>query len=198
MGTLKKSVVKKKAEDGYKARQGNYPKEETKSSAGEGPSKDYKERQGQASETKSAPNKFPEAKAPEKKQSFGEAFKAGRSSGAKTFTWNGKSYTTETKEDKAWGKAAENIKAKTSAIDKKTTEQRSLTTSVKASPAKSSENAIKAALGQPPKKGLGFTPAKINQNTTFKKPVTKTPVNTSSKARTGLPAMKCGGKTKKK
>lgn len=33
--------------------------------------------------------------------SFGEAFKAARKQGLKTFTWRGKEYTTETKEDKA-------------------------------------------------------------------------------------------------
>lgn len=33
--------------------------------------------------------------------SFGEAFKAARKQGLETFTWRGKKYTTETKEDKA-------------------------------------------------------------------------------------------------
>lgn len=33
--------------------------------------------------------------------SFGEAFKAARKQGLKTFTWRGKEYSTETKEDKA-------------------------------------------------------------------------------------------------
>jgi hypothetical protein len=33
--------------------------------------------------------------------SFGEAFRAARKQGLKTFTWRGKEYTTDTKEDKA-------------------------------------------------------------------------------------------------
>lgn len=36
-----------------------------------------------------------------KKESFGDAFKAARKSGKGTFTYNGKSYTTETAEEKA-------------------------------------------------------------------------------------------------
>lgn len=44
--------------------------------------------------------------------SFGEAFRAARKQGLKTFTWRGKEYTTETKEDKAKPKAE--AEAKTS------------------------------------------------------------------------------------
>lgn len=36
-----------------------------------------------------------------KKQSFGEAFKAARKAGGKTFEWNGKKYTTETADEKS-------------------------------------------------------------------------------------------------
>lgn len=44
-----------------------------------------------------AARKVEPAKAPEKKQSFGEAFKAHRAAGDKTFTWGGKSFTTAVK-----------------------------------------------------------------------------------------------------
>lgn len=40
-------------------------------------------------------------KVEDKKPSFKEAFAANRKAGKKTFTWNGKSYTTETKEEKS-------------------------------------------------------------------------------------------------
>jgi hypothetical protein len=51
-------------------------------------------------------------KAAPKTQSFGAAFKAARSGGAKTFEWNGKKYTTETAEEK---KAKSSAKPSTSA-----------------------------------------------------------------------------------
>jgi hypothetical protein len=41
-----------------------------------------------------------------KKTRFGDAFKAARKSGLKTFEWNGKKYTTETAEEKAAKKPA--------------------------------------------------------------------------------------------
>ena len=113
MATFKKSKLKR-AQDGisadYKERQGNYPKE---SQAGKGPSSDYKERQGQKAETKSPPNKFPEAKAPETKktETFSQAFAAARKAGDKTFKWNGKSYTTQTKEEAAKPAAKSKVEA---------------------------------------------------------------------------------------
>lgn len=116
MAKIKKSSLKR-AEDGvstdYKERQGNYPKETPKSQAGVGPSSNYAERQGQKSDTKTPLNKFPEAKVPETKQTFGQAFKSARSSGAKTFTFNGKSYTTQVKEEAAKPKP---VVAKTAAV----------------------------------------------------------------------------------
>jgi hypothetical protein len=42
-----------------------------------------------------------------KKQTFGEAFKAARKAGKDKFTYNGKSYTTETADEKAKAKAAD-------------------------------------------------------------------------------------------
>jgi len=119
MATFKKSKLKR-AQDGisadYKERQGNYPKE---SQEGKGPSSDYRERQGQKTEGKTPPNKFPEAKVPETKkaETFGEAFKAARAAGKSIFTWNGKSYTTKTKEEaaKATSKAAPKAEAKPAA-----------------------------------------------------------------------------------
>jgi hypothetical protein len=41
-----------------------------------------------------------------KKQRFGDAFKAARKGGLKTFEWNGKKYTTETAEEKTARKPA--------------------------------------------------------------------------------------------
>ena len=96
MATVKKSKVFKKAEDGvsadYKERQGNYPKEGGKT----------------------PPNKFPEAKAPETKkaQTFSQAFAAARKAGDKTFKWNGKSYTTQTKEEATKAKPAAKVETK--------------------------------------------------------------------------------------
>lgn len=114
---ISKSRVFKKAQDGYKSRQGNYPEESSnESSAGKGPSSDYRERQGNYSEkpyipktetkTQSDPSKSSNP-APEK--TFGQAFAEARKGGGKTFTWRGKSYTTETKEEAA-KKAATSVK----------------------------------------------------------------------------------------
>lgn len=92
--------------DDYKERQ--FGKAPAKSQEGEGPSSDEKVRQGDRSAKDSAktpPNKFtpvtPPASAPEKKQSFGEAFKAARAAKKGTFEWNGKKYTSDTKEEAA-------------------------------------------------------------------------------------------------
>lgn len=119
MGTFKKSKVKskfKKLQDGGDTKSSpndddNWVNDQyygrntvaKTPNAGKGPSSDIGERQtGKASETKSPPNKFPEATPPAKKaESFGEAFKRNRAAGAKTFTHNGKSYTTKTKEEAA-------------------------------------------------------------------------------------------------
>lgn len=54
-----------------------------------------------------------EASEEPKKTRFGDAFKAARKSGLKTFEWNGKKYTTETAEEKAAKKPA---KPKTSSL----------------------------------------------------------------------------------
>lgn len=85
-----------------------FGKAPAKSQEGEGPSSDEKVRQGDRSAKDSAktpPNKFtpvtPPASAPEKKQSFGDAFKAARAAKKGTFEWNGKKYTSETKEEAA-------------------------------------------------------------------------------------------------
>jgi len=141
MVTVKKAKVFKKAEDGvssdYKERQGNYPKEGGKEPL----------------------NKFPEAKVPEKAApKFGEAFKAARAAGKSTFTWNGKSYTTKTKEDAAksasssadtnLNMAASMIKARVKQIDGK-----DLKGPVKPTPKQASKNAVLASFGPPPKKG---------------------------------------------
>jgi len=90
--------------DDYKERQ--FGKAPAKSQEGEGPSSDEKVRQGdRAPGAKTPPNKFtpvtPPASAPEKKQSFGEAFKAARAAKKGTFEWNGKKYTSDTKEEAA-------------------------------------------------------------------------------------------------
>lgn len=94
--------------DDYKERQ--FGKAPTKSQEGEGPSSDEKVRQGDRSAKDSAktpPNKFTpvtspsSSSAPEKKQSFGEAFKAARAAKKGTFEWNGKKYTSDTKEEAA-------------------------------------------------------------------------------------------------
>lgn len=56
--------------------------------------------------------KAPE-KAPEKKETFAEAFKRNKAiPGKKTFEWNGKSYTTQTKEEAAKAKPAAKAEAK--------------------------------------------------------------------------------------
>jgi len=113
MATIKKAkagIRMKKAENGT-------------SQAGVGPSSDYKERQfGASPKGKTPSNSFydeeaekgalkreldakdaAKSSAPEKKQSFGEAFKAARADPKNkgTFSWNGKSYTTETKDEAA-------------------------------------------------------------------------------------------------
>ena len=189
MGTLKKNKAsfRTKAEDGYKSRQGNYPKEEAKSSSEES---SYKERQGQTE--RKAPNKFPEAKSPEKaaekKQTFGEAFKAARSSGAKNFTFNGKSYNTQLKEE---------------AVKKTTPAAKSSSTS-ETKPAAKPE--LKASTAFTVKKATGNQLIERAQATrhpdtsTYKRP------GTPAKAKPGSGAplksypstQKCGGKTKKK
>ena len=88
-----------------------FGKAPAKSQEGEGPSSDEKVRQGDRSAKDSAktpPNKFTpvtppssSSSTPEKKQSFGEAFKAARAAKKGTFEWNGKKYTSETKEEAA-------------------------------------------------------------------------------------------------
>ncbi len=174
MGTLKKSKIKK-AQDGTsvdpRIRQGNAPKEEPKYQAGEGPSKNEKDRQGNNSSTenKTPPNKFPEAKAPEKKtQSFGEAFKAARAAGKGPFTWTnpktGKSssYTTQTKEEVA--KKAPAAKASPVAPPTK-----------KAEPAKASPTPAKSTPASE-KKDTAYVPPKKVDASTFKTPEKKTEV----------------------
>jgi hypothetical protein len=89
MATLKKSETKlKQAQNGTSAdprnRQGNSPKEETKSSP--------KINTGPRTELATP-------KVAEREQTFGQAFATNRKAGAKTFTWKGKSYSTATKEE---------------------------------------------------------------------------------------------------
>jgi len=204
MGTLKKANAKfkKKADDGistnYQDRQGNYSKEDSKS----------------------PPNKFPEAKAPEKKaESFGEAFKRNKASGAKTFTYNGKSYTTETKEEAAKKAPAKPLgdrppaksAASTSPASKLTSGPKTPSTGTYTPPGKPASSPLG---NHAPAKTARFyserpsgknvidqakatVPARTNYTPPGKPAEKPTPVNTSSKARKGLPPMKTGGKTKK-
>lgn len=51
-----------------------------------------------------------------KKETFGEAFKRNRARGEKTFEWNGKKYTTETKEDVAKKSAPDESSAETARL----------------------------------------------------------------------------------
>ena len=51
-----------------------------------------------------------------KKETFGEAFKRNRARGEKTFEWNGKKYTTETKEDVAKKSAPDESAAETARL----------------------------------------------------------------------------------
>ena len=51
-----------------------------------------------------APEPAAKAAEPAKKESFGEAFARNRKAGEKTFTWNGKSYTTDTADGKSTAK----------------------------------------------------------------------------------------------
>lgn len=196
MATIKKAkagIRMKKAEDGVSQagigpssdeKERQFGKAPAKSQAGVGPSSNEKERQGdKTTSAKAPPNSFrseaaeaaAKSSAPAKKQSFGEAFKAGRAAalkgGSKTFSYNGKSYSTRTKEDddkdngRSLDMAASMIKARSKQIDNKDLKN----ISIKPTPAEASASATKASLGQPPKKGLGFTPKKIDQNTKFKK-----------------------------
>jgi len=133
MGTLKKSKVKskfKKLQDGGDTKSSpndddNWVNDQyygrntvaKTPNASKDPSSDIGERQtGKSSETKFPPNKFSEAKVPEKKaQTRGEAFKAARAAGKKTFDYNGKSYHTRTaEEDTAAKKATPAAKSSTS------------------------------------------------------------------------------------
>lgn len=71
--------------------------------------------EAEAPKPKLAPVKAPEAKAPAKPQSFGEAFKAARADKKSSFTWNGKSYTTQTKEEATKAKPAAKAETKPAA-----------------------------------------------------------------------------------
>jgi hypothetical protein len=150
--------------DDYKERQ--FGKVPAKSQEGEGPSSDEKSRQGdRAPGAKTPPNKFtpvtPPASAPEKKQSFGEAFKAARAAKKGTFEWNGKKYTSDTKEDAAkksnegqqWKEAAGRIKSRIAIIDNKKLSPKSSSvksnapapTLAKSAPAKSASSSTGSA-----------------------------------------------------
>lgn len=208
MATIKKPA-RKKAEDGgdYKKRQGNYPSE---SQSGKGPSSDYKERQGQ-SRTSTPPNSFEKATPPASKatsasseETFGQAFKRNRAAGAKTFTWKGKSYTTETAEDVA-KKAAPKPYSTSAAAAKASTASSSSTksSSVYTPDKKSYSGNPREGFGPSIKKPtvlpeVTVTTKRLKQNTTGRPPGAKglPPAKRGATVKKGC--MSCGGKMKKK
>ena len=214
MGTLKKANAKfkKKAEDGEamprKFTEGYEETPNTMRNSGDralAKSKYYSENQ---LKTKATPEK--------KAESFGEAFKRNRVAGAKTFTYNGKSYTTETNEEatkKAPAKPLGNrppakSAASPSPASKLTSGPKTPSTGTYTPPGKPASSPLE---NNPPAKKVtspsgqsvvdkakSTVPARTNYTPPGKPAGKPAPVNTSAKARKGLPPMKTGGKAKKK
>jgi len=125
-------------------------------------------------------SKFVAAPAATKKaeETFGQAFARERKAGAKTFTHNGKSYTTETKEDVA-KKTAPVKKAETPAAKP-------------ATPATKTYNLKQVVADQTGKRPVGALPSP-KAATPVKKTAPTPPAN-----RKGLPPAKCGTKVNAK
>lgn len=96
----------KRAENGGEYDENKYdedyraPKSSTSSSSSSSSTKTVTSKSANDDEA-SAGSKSKAVSAPEKKQSFGEAFKAARAAKKGTFEWNGKKYTSDTKEEAA-------------------------------------------------------------------------------------------------
>jgi hypothetical protein len=141
---------------------------------------DYRDRQGTKHEDYTPPKKAeglkpmttPKVSAPTE-ESFGQVFARERKAGARTFTHNGKSYTTETKEDVA-KKAAPVKKAETPA----------------AKPAAKTYNLKQVVADQTGKRPVGSFPSP-KTSTPAAKPSPTPPAN-----RRVLPPAKCGTKVK--
>jgi hypothetical protein len=196
MATIKKSkagLKTKKAQDG-----GRYTDEDEDSQ--------YNSRTELSAKSSPVKSNAPaptlaKSSAPAKKQSFGEAFKAARADPKNkgTFSWNGKSYTTETKDEAAKKTAVTKPAASAPASKPATSNQ---------GPLKSKQNPPPFNTGtpnipsRPPYKspgkaviGDGKGALKSKQNSpSFS---TKTP-NIPSRPAYKSPGLKTGGKVKKK
>lgn len=177
MGTLKKANAKfkKKAEDGEEMpRKFTAGYEEAPNAMRNSGERKYARSQYESEK--------PKLKVSEKKaESFGEAFKRNKASGAKTFTWNNKSYTTETKADVA--------KKATSAAPAKATP----------APAKKAEPAKPAPRSTVPDKlTTGPKTPSTGTYTPPGKPAGKPAKPLGNRPPSKAAAQKFGGKTKKK